>query len=119
MKSFRIERIESIIMHQIATLIVTGKIKDHRVTPMVSINHVKVSKDLAHAKVWVSVLGDDQDVKSAVEGLSSAAGFIQTFLGKQMRTRQTPRLLFKEDHSIEESIRIQNKMKDLLPDDEK
>lgn len=119
MKSFRLERVENIITQEVGSLIVSQRIKDHRVSSLISVTHVEVSNDLAHAKVWVSSFGDMTETEKAVEGLNSAAGFIQSVLGKKLKTRQTPKLLFKADKSIEESIRIQNRLREVMGDDEK
>ncbi len=116
MKSFRLERVANILAQEIGGLILSGKIKDHRVSPMLSVSHVEVSVDLAYAKVWISSLSDKVDAAIGVQGLQSAAGFIQADLAKKLKTRNTPKLQFKEDHSIEESIRIQNKIKEACSD---
>lgn len=119
MKSFRLERVENIIAQEIGNLILSGKIKDYRVTPMLSVSHVEVSSDLAHAKIWISAMNDQTNLEKALEGLESASGFIQSILGKKLQTRHTPKLLFKKDRSLEEAIRIQNKLREVLPDDSK
>lgn len=119
MSSFRLERVGNIISHEISSLIVSGKIKDPRVGSFITVTHVEVSKDLTHAKIWVSCFDGRDKTISAVEGLSSASGFIQSILGQKLKTRYTPKLQFKADHSIEESIRIQKKISEISTDNDK
>lgn len=117
MKSFRLERVNRLIAQSIENLILTGKIKDYRVSPLLSVSHVEVSVDLAYAKVWISVMNDRVNGERAVEGLQSAAGFIQADLAQKLRTRHTPKLTFKLDHSLQKAIHIQNKLKEVLPNE--
>ncbi len=117
MPSFRLARVENILLQEIGSLIVSGKIKDHRVSTLISISHVEVSSDLAHAKIWVSSLQGEKGSVKAAEGLNSAAGFIQSVIGKKLKTRYTPKLRFIPDQSIEESIQIQNRLREVLPND--
>lgn len=81
------------------------EIKDPRLG-MVSISGVTVSRDLAHAKVYVSVLGDEAAVTASLRVLNNAAGFLRRRLGQQMRIRAVPRLHFHYDQSIEEGARM-------------
>lgn len=80
-------------------------IKDPRVG-FVSIVKVEVSGDLRHAKVFSSVLGNDQQKKESMKGLLSAAGFLRSELGQIMRLRYVPELHFELDESIEHGSRI-------------
>lgn len=120
MGSFRLERVANIISKEIGSLILEGKIKDHRVTPLVTVTRVELSSDLAHAKVWISSMDQKPEaLDEAIKGMNSASGFIQSILGKKLKTRYTPCLVFKPDRSIEEAIQIQNKLKEVFPDEEK
>lgn len=120
MGSFRLERVANLIAKEISSLILEGKIKDHRVTPLVTVTRVEISSDLAHAKVWISSMNQKPEaLNEAVMGMNSAAGFIQSILGKKLKTRYTPCLIFKPDHSLKEAIEIQNKLKEVFPNEEK
>jgi len=85
--------------------LVHEEIKDPRLG-MVSISGVEVSSDLAHAKVFVSVLGDDAAVTESVRVLNNAAGFLRRKLGARMRLRLVPRLRFFHDRSLAEGARM-------------
>jgi ribosome-binding factor A len=88
---------------ELAKLIRT--LKDPRVG-FVSIVKVEVAGDLRHAKVYSSVMGDAEQKKESMKGLTSAAGFLRTELGQVMRLRYTPELHFLLDESIEHGTRI-------------
>ncbi len=107
MDETRHARLESRILHELSTLLMRGEIKDHRVDTLVSFSYIKLAKDAATARIGVStMLQDPNHARRAVEGLNSAAGYLQGRLGKVLHTRTTPLLRFVEDHSIEEAQRI-------------
>ena len=90
----RSERLASQIQRELAQLVQT-ELKDPRLG-MPSILEVQVSKDLAHARVYFSVLNPD-DAKACLEALKSAGGFLQREIGKSIKSRVTPRLSFIYD----------------------
>jgi len=110
MGEFRTERVARLIQEKIGALIVEGKIKDHRVNPFLSVSRVKVSGDLSWADVYVSTFKPETNLERGVEGLQSAAGFIQSQLAMGMRTRLTPRLRFHEDLSIRQGFEMVKKI---------
>jgi ribosome-binding factor A len=118
MGEFRTERIGRLIQEKIGALIVEGKIKDHRVNPFLSISRVKVSRDLAWADVYVSTFKPETNLARGVEGLQSAAGFIQAQLAMGMRIRLTPRLRFHEDLSIQQGFEIVKKIDEVITEDD-
>lgn len=81
------------------------EVKDPRVG-FVSIVKVDVSKDLSQARVFFSVLGDDQAKKETLKGLQSAAGYLRMQLATRLSLRHTPELVFRLDESIEHGVRI-------------
>ena len=111
--NFRTERVGRLIREIIGALILEGKIKDKRVNPFLSISRVSVSRDLGWAEIYVSTFKPEANLERGVEGLQSAAGFIQSQLASQMRIRKTPRLRFREDLSIKEGFEILKKIEDL------
>jgi ribosome-binding factor A len=119
MGDFRTERVGSLIQEKIGTLIVEGRIKDPRINPFLSISRVSVSRDLAWAEVYVSTFKPEGNLSRGVEGLQSAAGFIQSQLAAQMRIRKTPKLHFREDLGIRDGFEIIKKINELQnkPDD--
>lgn len=113
MADFRLERVESFLTEEISAMIMKKAIKDPRLSTMVSISRIKVSRDLGHATVFVSSFLEHEKLDSSVEALNSASGFIQKNLGKKMRTRVTPKLVFRADHSIEEGFNVNKTIEDL------
>jgi ribosome-binding factor A len=80
---------------------------------MVSLTRVEVSPDLAHAKVHVSVLGDEELREEVLEGLRHSEGFLHRELTKQVHLRRVPRLEFVHDRSMEEAERLTGLMRDV------
>ncbi len=97
-------RVAEQIRRELAELI-RNEVKDPRVG-MVTISDVEVSKDLAHAKVFFSVLGNESDAAASAEGLHRAAGFLRRELGKVMRLRVVPELRFVYDDTQERGTRL-------------
>jgi ribosome-binding factor A len=113
MGDFRTERVGNLIREKISSLIIEAKVKDPRVNPFLSISRVEVSRDFSWADVYVSTFKANANLSKGVEGLQSAAGFIQSCLAREMRIRQTPRLRFHEDHSIQEGFDMVKKIDSL------
>ena len=114
MGEFRTERVGHLIQEKIGALIVEGRIKDPRVNPFLSVSRVQVSRDFSWADVYISTFKPETSLAKSVLGLQSAAGFIQSQLGKEMRIRQTPRLRFHEDLSIREGFEMVKKIDALV-----
>ncbi len=91
----RSSRLGEELVTQISAII--PKLKDPRVQGIVSVTRVEVSADGRHAKVYVSTLGDDKDLKELVKGLTSSAGYIRRELAATMQLRYTPELTFVGD----------------------
>ena len=104
--SIRLKRVESLIQEEIGTMIVLGIIKDPRISHMVSVTSVSVSRDINYAKIYISSFENSTALNKAVEALNHAAGFIQKQLAKRLKIRNTPRLSFFVDHSIEDGVRM-------------
>ncbi len=104
MQSLRTAKVNSLIKLEISDII-NRKIKDPRVG-FATITSVEVSKDLRLAKVFVSVYGDEESKKKTMDGLMSASKFIHNELGKRLRIKIIPDIVFKIDTSIEYSIHI-------------
>jgi len=100
----RSRRVGDQVQRELAGLI-REEIKDPRLG-MVSISAVSVSRDLGHAKVYVSVLGDELQASESIEVLKHAAGFLRHRLGKLLHIRTVPELKFMLDRSLEEGARI-------------
>ena len=85
---------------------VTVGLKDPRIG-FVTVTDVKTSPDLRHARVYVSVLGTDEERAASLAGLQSASGFLQTRLAAQLRMKHTPTLDFVYDETVERASRIE------------
>ena len=100
----RQQRVAEQIQEAISELVLL-RVKDPRLTN-VTITSAEITRDLRQATVWYSVLGDEQDIKQAQEGLSSAAGFVRREVGSQLQLRHAPDLVFKRDDSWDRGSRI-------------
>ncbi len=94
------------------TDIIRREVKDPRVG-FVSLTVVEVTPDLRSARVFVSVLGTDEERAETLAALRSAAGFIRYHLRPRLRMRQIPELEFRDDRSMEHAEQIARVLKDL------
>jgi ribosome-binding factor A len=84
-----------------------GGIKDERVSHgLVSVTSVVVAGDLQHCKIFVSVFGSADDQSQAMEGLASASSFVKGELGRRLKMRRTPELVFVLDRGFERSANV-------------
>ncbi|WP_449540051.1 30S ribosome-binding factor RbfA [Ferdinandcohnia sp. Marseille-Q9671] len=86
--------------------IIGRKIKDPRIG-FVTVTDVQVTGDLQQAKVFISVLGDEEQRQNTLKGLAKAKGFIRSEIGQRIRLRKTPEILFEFDESIDYGNRIE------------
>jgi ribosome-binding factor A len=100
----RTQRLNQLLKEEISHLL-QREVKDARIG-MVTLTAVEVSADLKHATVYVQAPGDDQRKAEALRGLASAAGFIRSRLGRELRIRRIPELRFVIDHTQEKAARI-------------
>lgn len=87
--------------------IIGRKMKDPRIG-FVTVTDVQVTGDLQQAKVYISVLGDEEQKKKTLKGLAKATGFIRTEVGQRIRLRKTPEIIFEFDESIDYGNRIES-----------
>lgn len=106
MDDTRRARLEHRIQHELSDLLMRGEIKDSRVTSLVSFSFVKLARDASVARIGVSSFIEDHELEAAVKGLNRAAGFLQSRVGRLLRTRTTPRLYFVADRSIAEGQEV-------------
>ena len=107
----RIDRINETMKREIST-IVHMELKDPRLQ-FVTITRVDVTRDLQHARVSFSVLGNTLAVEKALTGLNSAKGLIRKFIGERIRMRFTPEIEFLHDRSLEYSARIEQALEEI------
>jgi ribosome-binding factor A len=96
----RADRVGDLILREVADLLMT-KVKDPRVKKT-TVTGIVVSKDLRYAKVYYSLIGNEQEILEAQQGLDSAKGFIKRELGLRMDLRYVPDIVFKHDPSLAE-----------------
>lgn len=113
MGEFRLLRLGEQLREEISKLILQQRIKDPRVSTFLNVNRVEVAGDLAYAKVYVSSFMSEAQVQKGVEGLNSAAGFIQSTIAKKLRIYQFPRLTFIADSSLKEGFEMVHKLNQL------
>lgn len=107
----RSEKVAEAIHELVSELLVKG-LKDPRIG-FVTITGVKVTDDLHLATVYFTVIGSDEEKKATGAGLNSARGFIRKEMGKSLRMRYVPDLLFKYDESVEYGSRIESLLKEI------
>lgn len=95
--------------------IIGRKIKDPRVG-FVTVTDVRVTGDLQQAKVYISVLGDEDKRQETLKGLATAKGFIRSEIGQRIRLRKTPEIQFEFDESIDYGNRIESLISDINSD---
>ena len=113
--SIKNTRINGEVMKELSTLIRT-ECKDPRIHPMTSIVAVEVAPDLKTAKVFISVLGDEEARKDTLRGLRSAAPYLRSQLAKSINLRNTPELFFVADQSIEYGVVMSKLIDDVTKD---
>jgi ribosome-binding factor A len=93
-----------------------GALNDPRIG-LVTITGVETSRDLRHARVFVSVLGSEQKREQSLAGLQAAHGVLQARLGRELRMKWTPQLAFEYDPTVERGVRMTRLIDELAPDD--
>lgn len=111
MANNRINKINEEVRRELASVI--RDLKDSRIPMLTSVVAVNVTNDLSYAKCYISVMGDADVQKKALEGLKSASGFIRREVGRRIDLRHTPEFLFEIDHSIEHGAYINQVLSDL------
>lgn len=101
----RPERLAEQIKEEVS-LIIAGEVEDPRVGAVI-VTDAKLSADLRHAKVYVSVIGSENEVKGSLAALRHASGFIRAQLGAVLRMRHTPELHFAHDDAESRAARIE------------
>ena len=107
MANYRGGRINEEFKREISSLI-QNEIKDPRITAMISVTDVKVTKDLRYAKVFVSIFGkDDEEKNNTFIALKNASGYIRKEIGQRINLRYNPQIIFELDDSINYGMHIE------------
>ncbi len=101
----RMRRVDE-AMREVLSDVITSEVKDPRVG-FVTVTAVDTSPDLRHARVYVSVLGDEKRRKLSMKALVSAHGFLQRRVAAQLRLKHTPQLTFVYDDTAERADRLE------------
>ena len=112
----RLARISGEIKKEISNII-QNDLKDPRLSQLISVTDVNVTKDLRYAKVRISVMGSEEDKNNSIEGLKSAAGFIRREIGHRVQLRHTPEIQFELDNSMERGAYITKLINDTVNQD--
>lgn len=108
----RISRINDEIMKELSQII-RFEVKDPRINAMTSVTRVDTTTDLKYCKVFVSVLGEEEQKQNVMTGLKNASGFIRHLIAERVNLRFTPELQFKLDESTEYAIHMNQLMEEV------
>jgi ribosome-binding factor A len=111
MQGKRLDRVNQLIKEEVSTLL-QRELKDPRLG-FVTVTAVEASKDLRLAKIFVSVLGGDEQWRASLAALASARGFVRNWLRQHLDLRVTPEVQFRPDRSMEHAARIQQILREL------
>ncbi len=114
MRFKRSERVQELILEEISKLIQRG-LKDPRIG-FTTITRVEVSNNLKHARVYVSVMGTDDEKNETLIGLINARGYIRNSLGKNLYMKFIPELEFKLDENANHAEKISRILNELHPE---
>jgi ribosome-binding factor A len=109
----RMRRVNEAIREALAEAI--GELKDPRIG-FVTVTGVKTSSDLRHARVYISVLGNERKRENTLAGLASAHGVLQATIAEELRLKRTPQLTFEYDPSVAEGVRMSQLIDELAPE---
>lgn len=111
----RISRINDEILKELSQII-RGELKDPRIGSMTSVVRVETTPDLKYCKVYVSVLGADEEKENVMKGLKNASGFIRRQIAQRINLRFTPEFTFKLDESAEYAIHMEQLISQISKD---
>ena len=107
MANYRGGRINEEVKREVSNII-QNEIKDPRLTAMVSVTDVKVTRDLRYAKVFVSIFGkNDEEKNNTFVALKNASGYIREEIGQRINLRYNPQIIFELDDSINYGMHIE------------
>jgi len=116
MTARRADRVADSVRAEVADLILR-ELKDPRIG-MVTITEVDMTDDLKHARIYFSVVGDEEARKKSLLGLQSAAGFLRREVGRRLKLRYAPELIFRLDSVPERAQRLAALLQSTRPDDD-
>lgn len=111
----RQDRVAEAVREEVAAFL-TRDVKDPRITGLVTVTAVDMTRDLRHANVFVSVMGTDTDRAATFDGLNSTASHLRSRVGKALRLQFAPEIHFKHDESVARAARIETLLASLHQD---
>lgn len=108
----RSDRVAEAIREEVASFL-SGGVKDPRIRGLVTVTGVDLTHDLRSARIYVSVLGSDEERAATFDGLASLAGHLRSRVGRSLRLRLAPEISFREDQSVAHAARIESLLTDL------
>ena len=105
MSSRRIARLNDAFREEISDVL-RRQIKDPRLAVFITVTRVETSADISHAKVYVSVMGSEEDREGALRGLEAASSFLRREIGHRLRLRRMPEFSFRRDDSMEQGAHV-------------
>jgi ribosome-binding factor A len=111
----RTERVDELLKQEIARVIL--ELKDPRIG-FATVMDVRTSPDLRHARVYVSVLGEESEKQDTIAALGRARGFVRARVGEEVSLKYLPELHFELDRTLERAARIEELLEELPPEPE-
>lgn len=115
----RADRVAEAIREEVAKFLRT-EVKDPRISPLVTVTGCEVTRDLRHAKIFVSIMGTDAERAETFEGLASVATHLRSRVGRALQLRLAPEIAFRADESVAHAARIEDllaKIKEAQPEE--
>lgn len=109
----RLGRIDEELKKEISNII-NYELNNPKITGLISVTRAKITPDLKYAKVYVSIL-NSKNVKDTFANLKKASGFIRTEIAKRINLRITPEIIFVLDDSMEYGAKIDQILKEIIP----
>ncbi len=106
----RPEKVAHLMRREIAEIL-QQRLRDPRVSAMVSVTDVEVTNDLSFAKVFVSIMGKPEEIAPTLKALGHAVGFVRHELGSRLGLREVPDLRFVHDQSLDRGARVEELLK--------
>ena len=107
MVNYRNGRINEEIKKEVSNTI-QNKIKDPRLSAMVSVTNVDTTRDLTYTKIYVSIFGNDLAKKETLQALKSSTGLIRKEIGLHVKLRHVPQVIIELDETIEKAIHLES-----------
>lgn len=108
----RTDRLNS-LLKEVLSDVIREEVRNPQISTLVTVTRVEITTDLHYAKVFVSVIGSEQEKQAALAGLQSAAGFIAVHAAKKVVMRYFPDLTFLLDDSVEKYAKIEEKLREI------